>query len=87
MKTPLLPGQPSDVDGPVFNAPWEAKTFAMVVHLHQRGLFDWSEWAQLLSREIHSAGGGEVDDGEHYYRHWQSALEKLLKSKSIASVD
>jgi hypothetical protein len=32
--------------GPVFSAPWEAQAFAMVLALHERGLFTWPEWAR-----------------------------------------
>ena len=42
-----VPGIPCDAEGPVFREPWEAQAFAMVVALHERGLFGWGEWAAL----------------------------------------
>ena len=43
-KVPAVERQPADSDGLVFSAPWEAKTFAMAVHLHDKGVFSWKEW-------------------------------------------
>ena len=88
---------PCDAAGPVFTEPWQAQAFALVVALHQRGVFTWSEWAAALSAEIkehapnHEAGDhGTTDDGSHYYEHWLEALEHLLIAKgqtSHAAVD
>ena len=74
---------PRDKAGPVFRAPWEAQAFAMAVKLHERGVFTWPEWAEALGAEIAAAGAG--DDGEDYYLHWMSALEKLAASKGVVS--
>ncbi len=79
---PLLPRQPADDDGPVFSAPWQAKVFAMAVHLHAQGVFSWREWADSLSVHIaqFEREGGRVE-GDRYYRLWQCALEALLVQK------
>lgn len=63
---------------PVFNEPWEAQAFAMVVKLHERGAFTWSEWADCLGAEIKSAD-------RPYYEHWLAALEKLVETKGLMS--
>jgi len=76
----VLPGILLDNDEPVFDAPWQAQAFAMVVSLHEKGLFTWSEWAQYLSRELKGD-----DDVSNYYHHWLRALEKLIVSKEITS--
>ena len=47
-----LPDLPCDGDQPVFNAPWEAQAFAMTLALHERGMFDWNEWAASLIGEL-----------------------------------
>lgn len=87
---------PCDAAGPVFSEPWQAQAFAMVVALHDRGVFTWSEWAAAISAEIaehaadHTAGHRPIDDGSHYYEHWLEALEHLLIAKgqtSHAAVD
>ena len=81
---PPLDSIPRDLEGPVFREPWEAQAFALVVQLHQRGLFTWNEWAETLSHEIAEVRErGEADTGEHYYRHWLAALEHLLVEKGV----
>lgn len=66
-------------DEPVFNEPWEAQAFAMVIALHKQSLFTWEEWAEALSSEIHS--GVELS----YYQHWLKAAEKLMMDKQVFS--
>jgi nitrile hydratase accessory protein len=79
-----VPGIPCDAEGPVFREPWEAQAFAMVVALHERGLFTWPEWAQALGEEIRRAqAGGDPDTGETYYRHWLNTLERLLADRGV----
>ena len=77
---------PCGADGPVFREPWEAQAFAIVVALHQRGLFEWTEWARYLSGAIRQAqAGGDPDTGENHYHHWLSALERLVTDKGLAA--
>ena len=66
---------------PVFAAPWEAQAFAMAFELNQRNLFQWQEFADLLSEELLAAGAAQ--DGEDYYRHWLRALERLTAAKGF----
>ncbi|MCP5027465.1 MAG: nitrile hydratase accessory protein [Actinomycetia bacterium] len=75
-----LPSLPRDDEGPVFAEPWQAQAFAMVVRLHEQGLFEWSEWAATLGAEFTAAG---PDDTLDYWRHWQAALEKLVTNKGM----
>lgn len=80
-----IPGIPRDPDGPVFRAPWEAQAFAIVVALHDRGLFTWAEWAATLAEEIKRAqAAGDPDFGETYYYHWLAALERIAAQKGAA---
>ena len=84
--TSALPDIPRDQDGPVFREPWEAQAFAMALALHGRGLFAWTEWAQMLAKEIKRAqGSGDADTGQTYYRHWLATLEKLVAAKGVAT--
>ena len=81
--SPMLPGQPSDHEGPVFREPWEARAFAMAVQLSARGVFTWSEWAHRFSQQIreYEAQGGQVD-ANNYYLLWQDTLEALVREKT-----
>jgi nitrile hydratase accessory protein len=81
-----VPSIPCDAEGPVFREPWEAQAFAMALTLHERGLFNWNEWAATLSEEIKRAqAAGDPDTGETYYRHWMAALERLIAAKGVAT--
>jgi nitrile hydratase accessory protein len=81
-----LAGLPRNAEGPVFAAPWQAQAFALVVSLHQRGAFTWSEWATALSHAIAQAQAqGDADLGDTYYQHWLEALETLLIEKGLAA--
>ena len=80
-----LPGMARDENGPVFREPWEAQTFAMALALHRAGLFQWPEWAAMLAEEIKRArAAGDPDTGATYYRHWQSALERMIVEKGLS---
>ncbi len=71
---------------PVFAQPWQAQAFAMTLALHQRGFFNWTEWAAALAQQIKLAQtGGDADAGDTYYHHWLGALECLLAAKGLVS--
>ncbi|HKP61176.1 MAG TPA: nitrile hydratase accessory protein [Polyangiales bacterium] len=76
-----LPGLPRDEAGPVFEEPWQAQAFALVLELHARGVFSWQAWTQALAAELRAH---EDLDGTHYYHHWLSALEHLVGALGIA---
>ncbi|EJN04039.1 nitrile hydratase accessory protein [Phyllobacterium sp. YR531] len=72
----------SATETPVFAEPWQAEAFAMVVALHERKLFTWSEWAQALSSEIKKAE--TRGEASNYYQCWLAALESLITGMNIA---
>ena len=75
--------QPNDT--PTFREPWEAQAFAIVVALHQRGLFSWAEWTRALGSAL--ARAPQTDTGETYYHHWLAALEALVAAKGLSSLE
>ena len=79
MSLPDLPELLRDKDGPVFREPWEAQVFAMVVSLHERGVFTWNEWAQALGKQLKSASE------ENYYESCLKTLETLVEKNYILS--
>jgi len=84
MSKPLLEKQPN-LDGElVFDAPWQARTFAMAVKLHEAGMFSWSEWSHRLAKNIANAeevNSGAVENSDDYYTLWQQTLEMLIQEK------
>ncbi len=82
----ILPGIPREASEPLFREPWEAQAFAMAVHLRDKGLFTWREWAEAIGAEIKAAQGrGDPDLGDTYYLHWLAALEKLAIAKGAVN--
>ena len=68
-----------------FAAPWQAATFAMTVHLHERGLFTWPDWAAALGRALAAdEKAGRLDGSDDYYRAWIAALQELLAANGVA---
>ena len=78
---------PGSGEAPMFREPWEAHAFAMVLRLHEQGLFSWPEWAGVLADQSSAARTrGEADLGDTYYRHWLGALESIVAAKGASSV-
>lgn len=79
-------GLPRDDEGPVFDKPWQAKVFSLIVHLHQAGLFPWAEWVRMFSEEIKAAPtqpGENANDA--YYRQWTAALENMAATLDLTA--
>jgi nitrile hydratase accessory protein len=82
-KVAQSPGLPVSPEGaPAFAEPWQAQAFALTVHLNERGVFSWSEWAENLSREVHRPE--RAADGADYFDAWVQALSHLLAEKGVA---
>jgi len=79
----LSPAEPTVVAEQPFTEPWQAQAFAMTVHLHQQGVFTWSQWAEALSAELHRPD--TADDGSDYYHRWVDALSTLLVDHRIST--
>jgi nitrile hydratase accessory protein len=77
----VVPALPVDDEGAVFNSPWEAKVFSLVVSLHQQGHFAWTEWAETISDEIAKDKGSEPETP--YYELWLRAAERIIASKKL----
>ena len=75
---------PGDEAGPMFDTPWQAQAFAIVVRLSKTGHFGWNEWVHVFSQEIAHAparAGESVNDA--YYRQWLGALEQIVVAKGL----
>ncbi len=81
-KFSILSSQPQRGGEPVFDAPWQARTFAMAVKLHESGLFAWPEWSARLSENIaHHEKGNRVENSDDYYSLWQQTLEQFISER------
>jgi nitrile hydratase accessory protein len=77
-----IPDMPVSGDEPVFQQPWEARIFAIVVDLNQQGAFEWKAFQALLIDEVRqSESTGQNRD---YYENWFAAAERLIHSLGIA---
>lgn len=76
-------------DGPVFEAPWQARAFGLVIALHDADdSFDWVAFQQRLIEEVAVSTDvtpkpTQFDDlgtlfERTYYDQWLTAFERLL---------
>ncbi len=79
------PAPPPDGPAP-FGAPWQARAFALVVALQDRGALGRDEWSRALGRAMRAAPGadGQEDPDAVAWRRWLAALEGLLAEKGLA---
>lgn len=90
-RNPLLSDlfDPKDGDGPVFDAPWQARAFGIVVALHDEGDgFDWMEFQGRLVDEVAAVDPDMAPEGaleEGYYEQWLAAFECLVVEEGLLS--
>jgi nitrile hydratase accessory protein len=81
-------------EGKTFNAPWQARAFALAVSISEDSTYKWEDFQQRLIEEIERAGTDGYSDEQadykiknlssaanresNYYRNWLAALERLL---------
>jgi nitrile hydratase accessory protein len=76
---PARSGFPGNGEEPVFHEPWEAQAFSIAVALSKRGVFTWTEWAEVLAGVI----ADPPSSGLPYYDQWLMALEKLVTDRRL----
>lgn len=81
MSTPNNTALPADLEAGPFSEPWQARVFALTVGLNERGVFSWSEWAEVFSPVI--LRGDTAEDASDYYHRWSEALVTLLDKKGL----
>jgi nitrile hydratase accessory protein len=71
-----------------FAEPWQAKAFALAVHLSARGVFTWPEWAQSFAEVVRqNEGTADVPEAEAYWRNWVANLERMMTAKGYGAPD
>ncbi|MEM8809916.1 MAG: nitrile hydratase accessory protein [Cyanobacteria bacterium P01_G01_bin.38] len=81
-----MPKYPKGEHEPVFQAPWEAKAFAIVNQLTSAQHWSWPEWTDTFAQEI-SAAESDATDTSTYYERWVKVCETLLIEKGILDSD
>ena len=81
--------QPRDAGGPVFDAPWQAHGFAIVMSLYRDGKYSWAEWDDYLGHEIQSPDhfGAPTDDGAAPAEETEEASDQANYNRWIASCE
>lgn len=77
-------------DEPAFEAPWQARAFAIAVSLTDRGSDDgypWEDFQRRLVEEIDIDGDAVEGTEEVYYEQWLRGLERMLVEKDLVSPD
>lgn len=69
---------------PVFAEPWQARAFALMLRLRERGHFTAAEWSAALGKELNNVPAPDSPTGTpDYYQHWLAALESLVLAKGL----
>lgn len=75
-------GDDEDGEGPVFDAPWQARAFGLATALYDDGEgFEWAAFQERLIEEVQADHPDAADAGALeavYYEQWLAALERLL---------
>lgn len=79
-----IDGRPDPgADAPTFEAPWQARAFALAVALTDEDDLPWDEFqsrlVEAVDEDVASGNAGE----EAYYRQWLTALERLLVERDL----
>jgi len=68
-----------------FTAPWESRSFAMVLALAEQGLFTLDEFREHLIAAIARWEASGSDEPYQYYERWQEALESITDRQGLVS--
>ena len=72
---------PRHGDAPLFQAPWQARIFALIVEAVKAGHFPWTDFqSSLVAALARSDDAGESDEliERHYFDAWLEAAEETL---------
>jgi nitrile hydratase accessory protein len=71
-----------------FAEPWNARAFALVLALSERGLFTLKDFqAELIDKIGSHEKLGCIRTEEEYYTHWVEALTALLRRRGLLSAE
>lgn len=73
---------PADGEDVTFEAPWQARAFAITVAFRRRRDFDWTRFQERLVAELDGVAAG---DETAYYEAWLRAVESLLIDEGVVN--
>lgn len=77
---------PRDDEAPVFEEPWQAQAFSVLVAMNEAGHFPWTDWAKTFSRTIEAMPAMSSESAsDAYYRQWVNALEEMVISLGVVA--
>lgn len=93
-----LAGRAQPADGErTFDAPWQARAFAVAVAMTREGDQSWEDFQERLATEVERAGSevpadagtgvAEEDPEKAYYEQWLGALSRLLIESGTLTAD
>lgn len=74
-----VPGE----DSPTFDAPWQARAFAVAVAVTDGEGIPWDRFQSRLVDAVEADRSGGDGPEEVYYRQWLDALEGLLVEEGV----
>lgn len=78
--------QPPMENGEVlFNAPWESRTFAMAVALHESGVFPWPMFQAQFIAEIETWEAHHSEGVYPYFELFGQALQVVLEAQELVA--
>jgi nitrile hydratase accessory protein len=81
-------GLPTEDEEPTFDAPWQARAFALAVAVTDGDAPDWHAFQRELVAAIDDGVGEDREDTEEaYYRGWLTAIETLLVERGTVDAD
>ncbi|WP_435158852.1 nitrile hydratase accessory protein [Haladaptatus sp. DFWS20] len=76
--------EPGD-DAPTFDAPWQARAFALAVALTDNQADETLTWQEFQTRLVEEVNADRENGGQEavYFRQWLTALERSLVERGI----
>lgn len=82
----IIPGL--ETDAPLFDAPWQARIFALIVATVKQGHLPWKTFQiqlvkAITEKERATSGDETVEMDDGYFDCWLTAVEETLKHEGI----
>lgn len=85
----ILEGADVDADAATFDAPWQARAFAIAIALIEEGAYDWQAFQERFIERIEATDRETMQEDVEgvYYRQWLETLEDFLEATDLVTVE